>query len=125
MSYLLPRWAKLYSQPTPAEAAIEPAIAALGVPYRFQHPLWALGIFPDFVLLNERVVLEVDDPSHNTKRKRDADALRTKKLNAAGWRVARCSNADAIANPHDAVNRMMVDLNLPHRSTPWTSDSSH
>lgn len=115
---LLPKWSKLYSQPTPAESAIEPAIAALGVPYRFQHPIWALGLFPDFVLLTERVVLEVDDDSHNTKRKRVADELRTKKLNAAGWKVVRCTNAEALGAPYATVNRMMADAGLPYRCKP-------
>lgn len=127
MNLLLSRWAKLYSQQTPAEAAIEPALASLGVPYRFQHPLWALGVFPDYVLLDDRVVIEVDDPSHNTKRKREADEARTAKLQKAGWRVVRCTNAEALAAPYQAVDRMMALLELPHRTkgTPWTSDSSH
>lgn len=115
MNRLLSYWAKLYNG-TPAEHALEPAVAALGQPYRFQHPLWALGVFPDFVLLGDRVALEVDDPSHATKKKRDADALRSKKLAAAGWRVARCTNAEALADPYGAVNRMMAALNLPYRA---------
>jgi len=116
MSLLLSRWAKLYSRQTPAEAALEPAVASLGVPYRFQHPLWALGVFPDFVLLHDRVVIEVDDPSHNTKRKRDADAARTAKLVKAGWRVVRCTNAEALANPRGTINRLMSEVGLPHRT---------
>ena len=36
--FFLMRWAKLYSKPTEAETALEPAIASLGTPYRFQHP---------------------------------------------------------------------------------------
>ncbi len=108
----LRRWSKHYSQPTPAEASLEPALASLGVPYRFQHPLWALGVFPDFVLLNERVVLEVDDPSHNTKKKRIADEARTQKLGRAGWKVVRCTNDEALTDPHAAVDRMMADAGL-------------
>lgn len=115
MNLLLTRWAKLYSQQTPAERALEPAVASLGVPYRFQHPLWALALFPDFVLLDDRVVLEVDDPSHATKRKRAADEKRSDKLARAGWRVARCTNAEALADPRAAVNRMMAELGLAHR----------
>lgn len=113
---LLSYWAKLYGG-TEAEHAIEPAIASLGIPYRFQHPVWALGVFPDFVLLKDRVVIEVDDPGHSTKRKRDADAARTAKLSGAGWRVVRCTNADAIKDPYNTVDRMMRDLGLPHRTT--------
>lgn len=115
-SLLLSRWAKLYSQQTPAEAALEPAIAALGVPYRFQHPLWALGLFPDFVLPAERLVIEVDDPSHRTAKKRAADGLRTEKLVKAGWSVVRCSNEEALQAPHDTVNRMMAEAGLPYRT---------
>ncbi len=113
MNRLLSYWAKLYSQQTPAEKALEPAIAALGRPYRFQHPVWALGVFPDYVLLNERVAIEVDDPSHTQKRKRVADEARTKKLNGAGWRVVRCTNAEALADPHGALARMLSTLDPP------------
>lgn len=115
MNLLLTRWAKLYSQQTPAERAIEPALASLGIPYRFQHPVWSVGVFPDFVLLDDRVVIEVDDPSHNTKAKKAADKLRTEKLVRAGWKVVRCTNAEALSDPRAAVDRMMADLNLPHR----------
>jgi very-short-patch-repair endonuclease len=114
-SPLLSYWAKLYNG-TEAELCLEPAVASLGVPYRFQHPVWGLGVFPDFVLLQDRVVLEVDDPGHNLKRKRDADALRTKKLLGAGWRVARCTNAEALRDPYATVDRMMADLGLTYRT---------
>jgi very-short-patch-repair endonuclease len=89
---MLRRWAALYADPTPAEQAIEPAIASLGVPYRFQHPLWALSVFPDFVLPAHRLVIEVDDASHARPAKKRADAERTKKIEGARWRVVRCTN---------------------------------
>jgi very-short-patch-repair endonuclease len=111
----LGKWAKLYNG-TEAELSLEPAVASLGIPYRFQHPLWALGLFPDFVLLEQRVVIEVDDPGHFTARKRKADALRTEKLAKAGWRVARCTNAEALNYPYAAVDRMMAALGLPYRT---------
>lgn len=113
---MLSRWSKLYSHPTPAEASIEPAIAALGRPYRFQHPIWAFGIFPDFVLLADRVVIEVDDESHSRPSKRKADKERTQKLERAGWRVVRTTNAEALDTPAAAVNKMMAELGLPWRT---------
>lgn len=113
---LLRNWSKLYSAPTPAEEAIEPAIASLGVPYRFQHPVWALGVFPDFVLLADRVIIEVDDKSHNGKAKKKADAARTEKLERLGWRVVRCTNEETLADPYATVDRMMAELQLPHRT---------
>lgn len=113
----LKKWSKHYSQPTPAESSIEPAIAALGRPYRFQHPVWALGIFPDFVLLADRVVIEVDDDSHRRASKVKADKERTAKLERLGWRVVRCTNYEAQNAPYATVNRMMRDLNLPYTVT--------
>ena len=114
--YFLLRWAKLYSSPTDAEAALEPAIASLGIPYRFQHPLWGLSLFPDFVLLDERIVIEVDDASHATTKKRKEDAERTLKLNKHNWRVIRCTNADAIEDPYGTVDKLMELLELPYRT---------
>jgi len=110
---MLKNWAKLYNL-TEAEQALEPAVASLATPYRVQHPLWGLGLFPDFVLLSHRVVLEVDDPSHARKRK--ADAERTAKLNRAGWRVFRCSNDEALSDPYGTVDRLMEAAGLELRT---------
>jgi very-short-patch-repair endonuclease len=112
----LMRWSKLYANPTDAEAAIEPAIASLGVRYRFQHPLFGLRLFPDFILPDYRVVIEVDDRSHYTKKKREADAERTERLNNGGWTVVRCSNEEAEDDPYGAVDRMMTEAGLTLRT---------
>lgn len=112
----LMRWSKLYANPTEAEAAIEPAIATLGVRYRFQHPLFGLRLFPDFVLPDYRVVIEVDDKSHYTKKRREADAERTDRMNKAKWTVVRCSNEEAMEDPYGAVDKMMEEAGLPLRT---------
>ncbi len=110
------RWSKLYANPTDAEAAIEPAIASLGVRYRFQHPLFGLRLFPDFILPDYRLVIEVDDPSHGTKKKRIADAERTERLTKGGWSVVRCTNDEAEDDPYGAVDRMMTEAGLQLRT---------
>lgn len=110
------RWSKLYANPTDAEAAIEPAIASLGVRYRFQHPLFGLRLFPDFILPDYRLVIEVDDRSHSTKKKREADAERTERLNNGGWAVVRCTNEEAEDDPYGAVDRMMEEAGLQLRT---------
>jgi very-short-patch-repair endonuclease len=109
---MLLRWARLYANMTPAEKALEPAIAAKGLPYRVQHPIWALSVFPDFVILPLKLVIEVDDPSHSTKAKRTADAERTAKLQAKGWRVVRCTNEEALSNPTATVDRLLRSAGL-------------
>lgn len=110
------RWAKLYANPTDAEAAIEPAIASMGARYRFQHPLFGLRLFPDFILPDYRVVIEVDDRSHYTKKKREADAERTERLNNGGWTVVRCDNAEAEEDPYGTVDRLMTEAGLRLRT---------
>ncbi len=119
MSLFLTRWAKLYSNPTPAELALEPAVAALGVRYRFQHPIWALKVFPDFVLPDFRVVIEVDDPGHRRTVQRRKDAERTARLTRAGWRVVRCTNEEALEAPHETLDRILapLQLSLPTKPT--------
>jgi very-short-patch-repair endonuclease len=112
--FFLSKWAKLYSNMTPAERNLEPAIAKLGVRYRCQHPLWALRVFPDFALPDQRVVIEVDDPSHTTKSARLKDAERTLKIERAGWKVVRCTNDDALSDPIGTVNRLMTEAHFPN-----------
>lgn len=111
------KWSKLYSNQTAAEEALEPALASLGVPYRFQHPIWAAGVFPDFVLLHERLVIEVDDDSHKRASKAKADRERTAKLQKLGWRVVRCTNDEALTDPYATVDRLMAAAGLDLRTT--------
>lgn len=112
-------WGNLYKG-TPAELAIEPAIAALGVTYRFQHPyfLWGVRYFPDFCLPSIGVILEVDDPSHDEEEKKKADALRTSAFERLGYVVVRCSNAEALIDPKETVDRLIVKPGLLNRQGP-------
>lgn len=111
---MLSRWASLYANQTVAEMALEPEIAKLGIPYRFQHPIWSLRLFPDFVLLGPRLVIEVDDKSHLSTKKKAADAERTGRLNSRGWKVVRCSNEDAIKDPAGTLVRLLTEAKLEH-----------
>jgi very-short-patch-repair endonuclease len=111
VSFMHQCWAGNYKG-TPAEHAIEPAIAKLGVPYRIQHPLFlfpgGLKYFPDFVLPSIGVVLEVDDGSHDDEKKKGNDAVRTAALEKLGYCVVRCSNDDALRRPYETVKRLIT-----------------
>lgn len=121
------RWNRLY-RGTPAELALEDAVAALGIPYRTQFPgfLYGFRFFPDFLLPTLKVVLEVDDASHNRIEKALADDERTDYLETEqGWKVARCTNEEALANPGAAVRMMLASVGkwpLPS-SLPRIADS--
>jgi len=111
-------WCRLYPG-TRAEASLEPAVASLSVPYRWQYPFFLFGplkYFADFCLLNEKVVLEVDDPGHLKPAQVAKDKIRTAALRKAGYRVARCTNEEALRDPYGTVNRMMESLGLSHRA---------
>jgi len=112
VDFFLKWWAGAYSNPTPAEAALEPHIAALGLPYRFQHPIWALRFRVDYAFPRHKVIFEVDDPSHSQKAKRAADKVRSAKLKRAGWKVYRCQNEEALADPAATVQRLATEAGL-------------
>lgn len=108
------RWGRLY-QGTAAELAIEDAIAALGVPYRNNFPGFKYGVrfFPDFYLPTLKLVIEVDDRSHRDPVKMAEDELRTRALRAAwGVRVVRCTNEEALSDPHGTVRALLGSVGL-------------
>lgn len=100
-------WAAAVANPTPAEASMEPAVASLGIPYRFQHPIWALSYRLDFALPTLKLAIEVDDPSHTAKAKRAKDKVRTKKLAAVGWKILRCTNDEALKDPVGTLHKLL------------------
>ena len=111
MNVMAGRWGKLYRDITPAELCMEEAIAELGVPYRFQFPgyLYGFRFFPDFLLPTLKLIIEVDDDSHNEKAKKIADAQRTEELNSLSWQVVRCTNKEALGDARKTLRRLLVD----------------
>lgn len=106
-NFMLMNWAKLYKG-TASELSIEPAIASLGIPYRFQHPFWSVHSIADFSFPTAKVILEVDGSEHSTTAGKKKDVIRTQKLNALGWEVIRCTNTEAKANPFLTIKRLVA-----------------
>lgn len=107
MNVMAMRWSKLY-EGTKAEVALEDAVASLGVPYRTQFPGYRYGcrFFPDFYLPTLKLVIEVDDKSHDHKTAEDDERTRT--LQAVwGVQVVRCTNAEALTDPYGTVDRLL------------------
>jgi very-short-patch-repair endonuclease len=105
----LSHWAHLYTDITEPEAALEPAIAALGKRYRAQHPVFAVRAIADFALLDDKVIIEVDGKSHASKKAKEKDRERTLRLEKYGWVVVRCSNEEALKDPHSTVARLISE----------------
>lgn len=68
------------------------------------------------MLLKQRLVIEVDDSSHARPAKKRADAERTRKIEAAGYKVVRCWNDEALSDPYGTVDRMMAAAGLDLRT---------
>lgn len=94
-------WDHLYQNPTQAELLLEPEIAKLGVPYRFQHRTW--NYISDFAILPWKVVVEVDGDSHRRKSQQEKDAKKAAWLAKRGWRTVRTTNKAVYADPAKAL----------------------
>lgn len=103
MSMML-RWGyRLLMNMTPAEVALEPAVAALGERYRSQFPFLGQKLFADFALLDRKLIIEVDGNSHDVPSQKLKDIQHTLALKALGWEVIRVTNEQALANPAGTV----------------------
>ena len=97
-------WYYLSANLTEAERALEPAIARLGERYRSQWLFPRFRHIADFVLLDRKIILEVDGSSHDTPEQRRKDIVHTLQLEALGYSVIRVSNKEAIADPSAVVS---------------------
>lgn len=87
---MLSYWYRLYQNQTKQEDKLEREICKLGVRYRTQHPFLGIKAFADFYLPDYKLVIEVDDISHEKKIKKDR--LRTERLAGLGIETIRFTN---------------------------------
>lgn len=104
-------WDYLYQNPTKAELLLEPEVAKLGVPYRFQHRIW--NYIPDFAILPWKLLVEIDGDSHRRKEQVAKDAEKTAWLAKRGWRTVRVTNAEVFADPAAALAKALDSAGLP------------
>jgi very-short-patch-repair endonuclease len=78
----------------------------LGVAFRRQVPIGKY--VADFAAPAVRLIIEVDDRSHELKR--TADARRDRNLGRLGYRVLRIPAALVRSNPAEAVARIVAGL---------------
>jgi very-short-patch-repair endonuclease len=107
---VLEKWQRLYNKPTRAEQLLEPCVARLGVPYRFQHLVWHYVI--DFALVAQKVAIECDGLEHKRKDRALKDAERTAWLKKHGWMVVRIDDQEIFENPAAALNRALEPFGL-------------
>ena len=73
---------------TNIETQVQAALDAAGIAYVPQYPT-RTGFVLDFALVDQKIAIEVDGPTHDTPKARSRDAFRTLRLKQEGWRVVR------------------------------------
>lgn len=83
-------WYRLYTKQTKHEQKLEKEVCKLGVRYRTQHIILPVKAILDFYFPDQNLCVEVDDPSHEKKIKKDR--LRTERLAGLGIKTIRFTN---------------------------------
>ncbi len=106
---MLSYWYRLYTKQTRHEEMLEKEICKLGVRYRTQHPMIGQKAFLDFYLPDYQVCLEVDDPGHEKRQKKDR--LRDKRLAGLGIRTIRFTNSEVEFHMWEVILRIQNETN--------------
>ena len=79
-----------------------------GCKFRRQAPI--AGYIVDFVCLDRKLIVELDGGQHGEMAARDL--VRTRKLEAAGYRVLRYWNHEVLLRPSDVLEDIMRGLGV-------------
>lgn len=77
-----------------------------GLKFRRQHPFEDYIL--DFVCIEKRIVVEIDDGQHQESMEKDC--IRTKVLEAAGFRVLRFWNHEVLQQPDAVAERIWQEV---------------
>ena len=113
-------WTHYYVRPSTGQVRHEVAFhKELAKHYRgrilYQYPYKAEGnqfYFPDFILPDDKAILEVDDPTHEKADKAARDEAKAALFAADGFRLARCTNKEVDQDAEGAVLRMLAEVGL-------------
>lgn len=100
-------------QPTDAEGVLWRELRgnALGVKFRRQHIIGSYIV--DFVSIARHLVIEVDGHHHSNPEQREADALRSRYLQGAGYEVMRFTNEQVLFDTDEVVRAIDQYLRTP------------
>ncbi len=99
------------TEPTEAESVLWNMLRANKTGYKFrrQHPIDKF--IPDFVCLEEKLIVEVDGDYHFTEEQMELDKARTQILEEFGYRIIRFLNEDVINAAQFVVEKIKSELN--------------
>jgi very-short-patch-repair endonuclease len=78
--------------------------------FRRQEPIGQYIV--DFVSLDRQFIIEIDGGQHNLPSEIEKDAIRTKYLEAKGFRVIRFWNNDVLFNLDGVATRISEAINI-------------
>jgi very-short-patch-repair endonuclease len=110
---LFRNWWFLANRMTEPEKLLEPAIAALGERYRSQWLFMGLPTksriyIADFVLLDRKLIIEVDGDSHNDFKQKYKDLENAVAMHGLGWHIYRVGNDEARRQPAETVEAALT-----------------
>ena len=114
---LLDKAREMRKNPTEAESALWGYLSAnkLGAHFRRQHPIF--GYIPDFVALNERIIIEVDGGYHLEHEQVERDDERTAWLNQKGYVVLRFTNEEVLCDIDSVIETIADTIELQETNT--------
>jgi very-short-patch-repair endonuclease len=105
---------KLRREKTDAERRLWQALRELnrqGYQFRQQAPIGPY--IADFVDHSAKLVIEVDGGQHGEPKMQTTDAVRTRWLEANGYRVLRFWNTDVLKDTQSTMDTILRDLDQP------------
>lgn len=88
---------------TEAEKALWPHLCKKQLGVRFRRQYIIGEYIADFACLPKRLIIEVDGGYHLEEQKIKADAFRTNRLEALGFKVIRFTNEDVLENIEEVI----------------------
>jgi leucyl-tRNA synthetase len=79
-----------------------------GYKFRRQHPV--AGYIPDFVCIENKLIIEVDGSYHNEEEQRRFDISRSKWLEEHEYRIVRLTNEEVTKNVQRALQKIEEEL---------------
>lgn len=80
----------------------------LGYKFRRQHLIESY--IPDFVCLDQKLMVEVDGEYHDTAEQQQMDKQRTDSLKNKGYNVIRFTNSEVLYNTESVINKIKASL---------------
>jgi len=91
-------------RPTEAENILWQLLRGKKTGYKFRRQHLVLNYIPDFICLEKKLIVEVDEKYHNGIEQQQLDEERTAYLKSHGYAVLRYTNDEVLRNPEKVIN---------------------